>query len=108
MATPLIVYSSTSASQSVGPITSTKVRVVTGGNPVFFNVGNVLVAASAANSAIIASNSTRYINMQGLNNYIAFLGNVGQATVTVETIGTVSAITLPKYDAGGNIVMRTA
>ena len=107
MATPLIVYTSTSASQSVGPISSTKVRVVTGGNPVFFNLGNAAVTASAANSAIIAANSTRYINMQGLNNYIAFLGNVNPATVTVEQIGTVSPGTLPLI-VNGNVQMRTA
>ena len=108
MATPLIVYTSVSASQSVGPIASTKVRVVTGGNPVFFNVGNAAVTASAANSAIIAPNSPRYINMQGLSNYIAFLGNVNPATVTVESIGTVSTRTVPVYDSTGNVAMRTA
>ena len=90
MATPLVIYTSTSASQSVGPISSTKVRVVTGANPTFFNVGNAAVAAAPGNCEIIASNSTRYINMQGLNNYIAFYGNVGAATVTVQQIGTVS------------------
>jgi hypothetical protein len=102
-----VVYTSTSQSQSVGPFSSTKVRVVTGGNPVFFNVGNAAVAASSANCEIIAAGSTRYINMQGLNNYIAFLGNVNPATVTVQQIGTVSAGTLPLI-VNGNVVMRTA
>jgi hypothetical protein len=108
MATPQVIYTSTSASQSVGPIGSTKVRVVTGSNPTFFNVGNAAVAAAPGNCEIIASNSTRFINMQGLNNYIAFYGNVNPTTVTVEPIGAVSSRTLPVYDSTGNIIMRTA
>lgn len=103
-----IVFTSTSASQSVGPFTSTKVRVTSGPYPAFFNVGNAAVAASPGNCEIIAANSTRYINMKGLNNYIAFYGNAGAATYTVQQIGTVSSTTLPTYDANGNVVMRTA
>jgi len=102
-----IVYTTTSGSQSVGPFTSTKVRVVAGPYPAFFNVGNAAVAASPGNCEIIAANSTRYINMQGLNNYIAFYGNVGQATYTVQQIGTVSSGTIPVI-VNGNVVMRTA
>jgi hypothetical protein len=108
MATPLIVYTSITGSQSVGPIASTKVRVVTGTNPTFFNVGNSTVAAAPGNCEIIAANSTRYINMLGLNNYIAFYGNVNPTTVTLEQIGTVSSTTVPKYDSTGNVAMRTA
>lgn len=103
-----IVYTTTSGSQSVGPFSSTKVRVVTGSNPTFFNVGNSAVAASPGNCEIIAANSTRYINMKGLGNYIAFYGNVGATTVTVQAIGTVSSGTLPSYDTNGNVIMRTA
>ena len=102
-----VIYTSTSSSQSVGPFTSTKVRVVTGTNPTFFNVGNSAVAAAPGNCEILAANSTRYINMQGLNNYIAFYGNVNPTTVTVQQIGTVSAGTLPVI-VNGNVVMRTA
>jgi len=102
-----VIYTSTSSSQSVGPFSSTKVRVVTGTNPTFFNVGNSAVAAAPGNCEIIAANSTRYINMQGLNNYIAFYGNVNPTTVTVQQIGTVSAGTLPVI-VNGNVVMRTA
>jgi hypothetical protein len=103
-----IVFTSTTQSQSVGPFSSTKVRVVAGPYPAFFNVGNVSVAAAPGNCEIIAANSIRYINMKGLNNYIAFYGNAGAATYTVQQIGTVSSGTLPTYDATGNIVMRTA
>ena len=102
-----VIYTSTSSSQSVGPFTSTKVRVVTGTNPTFFNVGNSAVAAAPGNCEILAANSTRYINMQGLNNYIAFYGNVNPTTVTVQQIGTVSAGTLP-VTVNGNVAMRTA
>ena len=102
-----VIYTSTSSSQSVGPFTRTKVRVVTGTNPTFFNVGNSAVAAAPGNCEILAANSTRYINMQGLNNYIAFYGNVNPTTVTVQQIGTVSAGTLPVI-VNGNVVMRTA
>lgn len=90
MATPQVVYTSTSSSQSVGPFSSTKVRVTNGANPVFFAVG-ATPTAYAGNCEIIAPNSTRYVNMQGLNNSIAFLGNVGASTVTVTQIGTVYA-----------------
>ena len=99
-----VVFTTTSGSQSVGPIASTKARVVTGTNPTFFNVGNAAVAAAPGNCEIIAANSTRYINMQGLNNYIAFYGNVGQTTVTVEQIGTVN----PSGFVANTGIMRTA
>jgi hypothetical protein len=85
-----VVYTSTSSSQSVGPFSSTKVRVNNGANPVFYAVG-ASPTAYAGNCEIIAPNQTRYINMQGLNNSIAFLGNVGASTVSVQQIGAVYA-----------------
>jgi hypothetical protein len=57
---------------------------------VFYAVG-ASPTAYAGNCEIIAPNQTRYINMQGLNNSIAFLGNVGASTVSVQQIGAVYA-----------------
>ena len=94
MATPQVVYTSTSSSQSVGPFSSTKVRVTNGANPVFFAVG-ATPTAYAGNCEIIAANQTRFINMQGLGNKIAFLGNVGVSTLSVQQIGTVYASSIP-------------
>lgn len=90
MATSQVVYTSTSSSQTVGPFSSTKVRVTNGANPVFYAVG-ANPTAYAGNCEIIAPNAVRYINMQGLNNSIAFLGNVGASTVSVTQIGAVYA-----------------
>ena len=94
MATPQVIYTSTSSSVTAGPFSSTKVRVTNGANPVFFAVGSSPVAA-AGNCEIIAPNTTRYINMQGLNNSIAFLGNVASSTVTVQQIGIVYPSSIP-------------
>lgn len=92
MATPQTIVATTTTSQS-SAIASTKVRV-TANAAVHFNVGVSPVAATA-NCEIIGANQTRYINMQGLNNKLAFITAAGAAEVSVQQIGTVYASSIP-------------
>jgi hypothetical protein len=89
-----VITTNTSTSVSSSAIASTKVRVTNGANPAFYAVG-ANPTAYAGNCEIIAANQTRYINMQGLGNKIAFLGNVGASTLSVQQIGTVYASSIP-------------
>jgi len=91
MATQVIVATA-SSSQSTA-IASTKARV-TANSAVYFAVG-VNPTAYAGNCEVIAANTTRYINMQGLGNKIALLSANGPATVSVTQIGTVYASSIP-------------
>ena len=88
MAIPQTIVVTTTTSQS-NAVASTKVRV-TANAAVHFNVGSNPVAATA-NCEIIGANQTRYINMQGLNNKLAFIAATGVAEVSVQQIGTVAS-----------------
>ena len=92
MATPQTIVATTTTSQSTA-VSSTKVRV-TANATVHFSVGANPVAATA-NCEIIAANQTRYINMQGLNNKLAFITAAGAAEVSVQQIGTVYGSSIP-------------
>jgi uncharacterized Fe-S radical SAM superfamily protein PflX len=83
-----VISASTSSAQSTA-ITSTKVRV-TPSATVFFAVGTNPTAYTG-NCEIITAGQTRYINMQGLNNLIAFITPTGTASVSVTPIGAVYA-----------------
>ena len=86
MATSTVIVATTTTGQSAA-ITSTKVRV-TANAEVRFTVG-VNPIVTVGNGEIIASGQTRYINMQGLNNKLAFITTTGLAGVSVTPIGTV-------------------
>jgi phage tail sheath gpL-like len=92
MATPQIVIATTASAQST-VITSTKVRV-TANAAVQFAVG-ANPTATLASSEMIAANQTRYINMQGLGNKIAFVAASGTVGVSVTPIGTVYGSSIP-------------
>ena len=92
MATSQIVIATTTSSQSTA-IASTKVRV-TANAAVQFAVGANPTAALAS-SEVIGANTTRYINMQGLNNKIAFIAPSGTVGVSVTPIGTVYSSSIP-------------
>jgi len=92
MATPQVIVATTTTSQT-SAIASTKVRV-TANAEVRFTVGaNPIV--TTGNGEIIASGQTRYINMQGLNNKLAFITTTGVAGVSVQQIGTVYSSSIP-------------
>jgi len=93
MATPQVIIAPLVTSVQSTAIASTKVRV-TANVAAHFAVG-VNPTAYPGNCEIIAANQTRYINMQGLNNKIAFAGSNGVAEVTVVQIGTVYASSIP-------------
>lgn len=92
-----VISASTSSAQSTA-ITSTKVKV-TPTATVFFAVGSN-PAAYTGNCEIIAAGQTRYINMQGLGNKIAFITPTGSASVSVTQCGTVYASGI----VGGNYI----
>ena len=93
MATPQVIIATTGSSVQSSAVASTKVRV-TSNAAAHFAVG-VNPTAYSGNCEIIAANQTRYINMQGLNNKIAFLGSNSTAEITVTQIGTVYASSIP-------------
>jgi hypothetical protein len=77
------------ASQQSTAITSTKVRI-TSNATVHIAVG-VSPTAYVGNCEIIAANTTRYINMEGLGNMVALIANSSPAVVSITTIGSVAA-----------------
>ena len=92
MATPQVIVATTTTSQS-SAVASTKVRV-TANAEVRFTVG-INPVVTVGNGEIIASGQTRYINMQGLNNKLAFITTTGVAGVSVQQIGTVYSSSIP-------------
>lgn len=92
MATPQVIVATTTSSQTAA-VASTKVRV-TANADVRFTVG-VSPVVTMANGEIIAANTTRYINMQGLGNKLAFITTTGVAGVSVQQIGTVYGSSIP-------------
>jgi len=92
MPTAQVITATTSSSVQSSAIASTKVRV-TANAAVHYAVGANPVAYGG-NCEIISANSLRYINMEGLNNKIAFLGSTQTAEVTVVAIGSVAASTM--------------
>ena len=92
MATPQVIVATTTSTQSAS-VASTKVRV-TANAEVRFNVGANPVVTTG-NGEVIASGQTRYINMQGLNNKLAFITTTGVAGVSVQQIGTVYSSSIP-------------
>ena len=92
MATPQVIVATTTSTQSAA-VPSTKVRV-TANAEVRFNVGANPVVTTG-NGEVIASGQTRYINMQGLNNKLAFITTTGVAGVSVQQIGTVYSSSIP-------------
>jgi hypothetical protein len=92
MATPQVIVATTTTSQS-SAVASTKVRV-TANAEVRFTVG-VNPVVTTGNGEIISSGQTRYINMQGLNNKLAFITTTGVAGVSVQQIGTVYSSSIP-------------
>ena len=80
MATQVIAVSGTS--QATTAIQGDKVKVVTGSASVFYAVG-AFPTAYAANCEILPPNTIRFVNMQGLNNKIAFIQGSGTGNVSV-------------------------
>jgi hypothetical protein len=71
-------------------INSTKIRVSANANSVLYTVGsNPTAGAGFANTEMIPGGTTRYINMQGLGNKIAFIAPNQASYVTVTEIGQV-------------------
>ena len=89
MSTPQSLSVTTANIQS-NVIASTKIRVTVGANPVFYAVGVNPTAVTTGTCELLPAESVRYINMQGLNNIIAFVSPSGTSNVSVTTIGTVS------------------
>jgi hypothetical protein len=88
MASYTINVNGTSAQSSA--INSTKVRVTANANAVLYTVGSNPVAGSGfANTEMIAGGTTRYVNMQGTGNKIAFVMANLPAIVTVTEVGSV-------------------
>jgi len=89
-----IINATASSSQS-NSISSTKVKV-TANASVHYAVGSNPTAYTG-NCDVIAANATRFINMEGLNNKIAFVTTGGTAEVSVVNVGYVanSAISGP-------------
>jgi hypothetical protein len=100
--TPTQSLAVTTTSIQSTPITSTRVRVNNGNTPVFYAVGPNPTAFTTGNCELIPANTVRSVNMQGLNNIIAFATASGTSNVSVVTIGQVapSGIAGP---IGGNI-----
>jgi|APCry1669192319_1035405.scaffolds.fasta_scaffold00208_16 hypothetical protein len=92
MASPQVIVATTTSSQT-SAVASTKVRV-TANAEVRFTVGSN-PTVTTGNGEVIAANTTRYINMQGLNNKLAFITTTGVAGVSVQQIGTVYASSIP-------------
>ena len=87
-----IIDAGTSSSVQSTVVNSTKIRVTANTSALYFAVGSdPTPGASFANTEIIAASSTRYINMQGLGNKIAFLGVNQVGAVSVTECGTVSS-----------------
>lgn len=92
MSSQTITATGTSGQSSV--INSTKIRVTSNASPVLYAVGTSPIAGTGfANTEMIAPGTTRYINMQGLGNKIAFITPIGVTAtlITVTEIGTVYA-----------------
>ena len=92
MATSTVIVATTTTGQSAA-ITSTKVRI-TANAEVRYTVG-INPVVTVGNGEIIASGQTRYVNMQGLNNKLAFITTTGVAGVSVTPIGTVYSSSIP-------------
>ena len=90
MSTPQVISAVTTGSVASSAVTSTKVRVSTNAGAVYYAVGTNPTAYSG-NCEIIPSESTRFVNMQGLGNKIAFLAVSSNTSVSVQQIGTVAA-----------------
>jgi hypothetical protein len=82
-----IINATTSSSQS-SAITSTKAKV-TANASVHYAVG-VSPTAYIGNCDVIPAGTTRYINMEGLGNKLAFITNTSVAEVSVVAVGYVS------------------
>lgn len=91
MATQVISASASNAQSTA--ITSTKVRVTPSAS-VYYAVG-ANPTASATGCEMIVGGQTRYVNMQGLGNKIAFVTLTGSATVSVTACGTVYQSSIP-------------
>jgi hypothetical protein len=97
----------TSSAANTAAISSSKVRVVAN-NACYYAI-NTLASATANVGAMVAQNRPVDINMQGVGNFLSVAPAAGLVTaITVTQIGAVGSSTLPKYDATGNVVMRTA
>ena len=94
-ATIITANSSTSGASPI--ITSTKVKV-TANASVHYAVG-VSPIAYASNCDVIPASSTRFINMEGLNNKIAFITAAGSAEVSVVPVGFVANSAIPQVQS---------
>lgn len=97
MATQDVSAVTTASTKTTNPIDSTKAKVVTNGGAVYFAVGNASVAANNTTSEIIPANSTRFVNMQGINNYIAFQAVSANTAVSVTACGSIDATRVGLY-----------
>jgi hypothetical protein len=98
MPNSLNLTANSSTSGATAAIDTTKVRV-TANAAVHYAVGSSPVAY-AGNCEIIPANSTRYINMEGLGNKIAFITGSGSAEVSVTKVGYVSPTSIPAVQSG--------
>lgn len=87
-----IINATTSSSQSTA-ITSTKVKV-TANASVHYAVGANPVAY-VGNCDVVPAATTRFINMEGLNNKIAFVTTTSVAEVSVVNVGFVANSAIP-------------
>lgn len=86
-----IINATTSSSQS-NAITSTKAKV-TANASVHYAVG-VSPTAYVGNCDVIPAGTTRFINMEGLGNKLAFITTASVAEVSVVNVGYVAPSTI--------------
>ena len=91
-----IINATTSSSQST-MITTTKVKV-TANASVHYAVGSNPTAYTG-NCDVIPAATTRFINMEGLNNKIAFITTTGTAEVSVVNVGFVANSAIPQVQS---------
>lgn len=89
MASYTITVTTASSVQSAA-INSTRARVTANASPVLYTVGsNPVAGANFANTEMIAAGTTRFVNMQGVGNKIAFIAPNLPAVVSVTEVGSV-------------------
>jgi hypothetical protein len=97
MPSATIITANSSTSGQTPAISSTRAKVTANAH-VHYNVG-ANPTAYAGNCDVIPAGTTRFINMEGLNNKLAFITATGTAEVTVVTVGYVANSAIPQVQS---------
>ena len=97
MPSATVITANSSTSGQTPAITSTKAKV-TANASVHYQVG-VNPTAYAGNCDVIPAGSTRFINMEGLGNKLAFITATGSAEVVVVPVGYVATTAIPQVQS---------